>query len=84
MMTTQALHDCFRRINAAYEQFLDRPIDEVDPADVDFDRAVSAIEAAVPGTGVGEILAALRWTAEQNFAEADALYGEWRGFKLKS
>jgi hypothetical protein len=22
-------------------------------------------------------------TAEQNFAEADALYGEWRGFKLR-
>ena len=37
MMTTQALHDRYRRINAACEQFLGRPIGEVDPADIDFD-----------------------------------------------
>lgn len=87
MMTTQALHDRYRRINAAYEQFLGRPIGEVDPADVDFDGAVSAIGAAVPGAELGEIIAALRWAAEQNFAEAEAdalqRYGEQRGFKLR-
>jgi hypothetical protein len=41
-------------------------------------EADAAQAVFVPGTGVGEILAALRWAAEQNFAEAYAFYGEWR------
>jgi hypothetical protein len=50
MMTTQALHDRYRRINATYEQFLGRPVGEVDVAGVDFDEAVRAITAVVPGS----------------------------------
>jgi hypothetical protein len=40
------------------------------------------IDDSVPPPGWVKILAALRWTAEQNFAEADALYGEWRGLRI--
>ena len=66
MMTTQALHDRYRRINAAYERFVGRPVGEVDVSGVDFDEAVRAITAVVPGSGVSEIVAALRWAAELN------------------
>ena len=52
-----------------------------DPADVDILDLLPAIDAAVPDASPAEIAAALRWAADQDLREADALeeWGRKRG-----